>query len=223
MSKDFSGGHAPELIQYVLETFKPEDSVLVDIRKRTEAAGIPLIQVGAVDGLHLEVLTRMAKVEKAVEIGTLGGYSGVCIARGLPTHGKLFTFEINEDNAAVARESFKKAGVESKTEIFLGPALENLSKIEKHGLFDLVFIDADKANYPNYLKWAADHLKIGGVVIGDNTFAFGKIARTKHENTEESQSVRALRDFNFQLAQSGRFRATMLPTGEGLTVGVKVK
>ena len=171
------------------------------------------------DGLHIEVITRALNAKKAVEIGTLGGYSGTCICRGMGPEGKLYTMEINELNASVAKESFVKAGFEKNTEIHLGPALLNLPRINKFGPFDLVFIDADKDNYPNYLRWAAEHLRIGGVVLGDNTFACGEI----YEKSSGKPSVDALRAFNQECAAGGRFKSTILPTGEGLTFAVKIK
>jgi caffeoyl-CoA O-methyltransferase len=221
MEKSFAQ-HDENIEKYAVETFKPEDEILLDIRKRIEAAGMPPISVGPMDGLHIEVITRALGAEKAVEVGTLGGYSGVCIARALRPGGKLFTFEISENNAAVARESFAKAGLAEKTEIVLGPAVLNLPRYNRFGPFDLVFIDADKESYPYYLKWAAENLRVGGVVLGDNTFAFGMIA-DKNIDADDKSSVTALREFNREAAQNGRFRATILPTGEGLTMAVKIK
>ena len=175
------------------------------------------------DGLHLEILTRASGAKKAVEIGTLGGYSGVCIARAMGPGGMLYTFEADKNHAAVAQESFARAGLKENTEIFIGPAIKNLNLIEKYGPFYLVFIDAYKENYPNYLKWAADHLKLGGLLLGDNTFAFGMLADETFENSEDATTVRSIRLFNEAAARSGRFRATLLPTGEGLTLAVKIK
>jgi caffeoyl-CoA O-methyltransferase len=216
MSKSFGNGD-PSLTQYAENVFQPVDSILEEIRSRSLAAGLPEIQIGSMDGLHLEVLTRAFGVKKAVEIGTLGGYSGTCICRGMGSDGKLFTFEINELNAKIAAESFVRAGMEKNVEVHLGPALLNLPRINKYGPFDLVFIDADKENYPSYLNWAAEHLRVGGVVLADNTFGWGEIV------DGDSPSIQALREFNLKLAQDGRFRATILPTGEGLSLGAKIK
>ncbi|MEQ1878265.1 MAG: O-methyltransferase, partial [Bdellovibrionia bacterium] len=156
-----------------------------------------------------------------VEIGTLGGFSGTCIARGLGDGGRLYTLEVNELNANVAREAFKTAGVGDRVDVLFGPALDSLSKIEKSGPFDLVFIDADKVNYINYFNWAARNLKIGGIVLADNTFAFGYIADDTTAG-EDKPSVTALRQFNQAIANDKRFRSTILPTGEGLTFAVKI-
>src|SRR5205814_8842463 len=149
----------PELSRWAEKTFAPEDPVLAEIRERSVAAGLPAIAVGKMDGLHLEVLARLSRARKAVEIGTLGGYSGVCILRGMD-EGVLHTFELSEKHAEVARESFRKAGVAAR--VHVGPALRLLPQIEGDGPIDLCFIDADNTGYPAYLAWAAKHLRIGG-------------------------------------------------------------
>jgi caffeoyl-CoA O-methyltransferase len=213
----------PELSAWTEKTYAPEDAVLVEIRERSARAGLPPIQVGALDGLHLEVLARAASATKAVEIGTLGGYSGVCLLRGMGEHGRLWTCELEEKNAAVARESFAKAGVAARAEVVIGPALKTLPAIAKHGPFDLVFIDADKDNYPGYLAWAADHLRVGGLVLGDNAFLFGLVHKDPRGAGAEQPRIEAMQAFHHALAHGGRFRSTMLPTGEGLALGVKIR
>jgi caffeoyl-CoA O-methyltransferase len=215
--KDYGAASDENLLRYLGRVFKPEDPVLKEIRERSLKAGLPEIQVGSMDALHLEVLTRAVGARKAVEIGTLGGYSGTAIARGLGEGGRLHTFELEQKHADLARESFRKAGVLGRVTIHVGPALERLPKCESEGPFDLLFIDADKETYPAYLAWAARHLRVGGVVLADNAFAFGEIADGK------GAGPAAMRRFNEELARGGRFRATMLPTGEGLAMGVKIR
>lgn len=216
------GQNDPKLISYFESTFRPEDEFLKAIRIRAEKQGLPAIHVGVGDGLHLEVLARAIGAKKAVEIGTLAGYSGVCLLRGMPPGGKLYTFEYEQKHADVAAISFAEAGLKEHVEIHVGAALEGLSKIEKDAPFDLVFIDADKVNYPNYLAWASRFLRRGGVILADNTFGFGMIADRSFEDPEDEAAILALRQFNEQVAQSGEFRATLLPTGEGLTMAVKL-
>ena len=222
MAKTFS--RAEKVIEdYTIETFHPEDKVLLEIRKRAEKEGLPDIHVGPMDGLHLEVIARVAGAKKIVEIGILAGYSGVCLARALPEDGKLFCMEYDPKHAEVSRVSFEKAGLEKKVTILVGPALDNLPKIEKEGPFDLVFIDADKPSYPAYLNWAAQNLRVGGVVLGDNTFSGGRVADPANEkDPARGATVKAIRRFNRELATDTRFRTTIIPTGEGLTFGVKI-
>ncbi len=217
MKKSY-GCSDPKIIAYAKKVFQPEDPILKEARERSLKEGLPPIQVGDMDALHIEIITRVTQAKKAVEIGTLGGYSGISILKGMGKIGKLFTFEFNPHHAEVAKESFKNAGFEKNVEVLVGEAVKNLPKINKNAPFDLVFIDADKENYPNYLKWAEQHLRVGGVVLADNTFGFGKIA----DHTSDQEIV-ALRQFNHDVAHNGHFRATILPTGEGLTLAVKVK
>jgi caffeoyl-CoA O-methyltransferase len=146
----------------------------------------------------------------------------VCILRGMGEGGVLHTFEISEKHAEVARESFRKAGAGSRARVHVGPALRLLAEIEKDGPFDLVFIDADKTGYPAYLAWATKNLRMGGVVVGDNAFGFGGVVRDDIPGADR-EGVLAIRKFNEELARSGRFRATMIPTSEGLAVGVKIR
>jgi len=215
--KDFSGGNDEKLLGYLARVYEPEDEVLKEARERSLKAGLPEIQVGPMDALHLEVLARATGARRAVEIGTLGGYSGIVLARALGKDGLLHTVELDPRHAEVARESFRKAGVLDRVRIHVGPALERLPECEGDGPFDLVFIDADKETYPAYLDWATRNLRVGGVVLGDNAFAFGELADGRGAGPV------AMRKFNEELAHGGRFRATILPTGEGLAMGVKVR
>jgi caffeoyl-CoA O-methyltransferase len=207
----------PKLEKYVYDTFAPEDDLLRDVRGRQQEAGLPDIQVGMLDGLHLEVLARAFGAKKIVEIGTLGGYSGTCLLRGAGDGAHLHTFELDPKHAAVARETFAKAGFGSRAVVHVGAALDELPSIEGDGPFDLVFIDADKTSYPAYLDWAGANLRVGGAVLGDNAFLFGRVIESP-----ETADVKAMRAFHEGLVK-GRFRSTMLPTGEGLALGVKIR
>jgi caffeoyl-CoA O-methyltransferase len=174
------------------------------------------------DGLHLEVLARAGRVRRAVEIGTLGGYSGVCLLRGMAPDGVLHTFELDPRRAELARAAFALAGVGERARIHVGRAEERLRDIEREGPFDLVFVDADKGGYPAYLAWAEEHLRVGGMLLADNTFGFGHVHDPAWRG-EDASSMEPLRVFSERLARGGRFRATMLPTAEGLSLGVKIR
>jgi len=220
VNKRFGNADA-RLEEYTYRVFAPEDPFLEDVRARTAATRLPDIQVAPLDGLHLEVLVRLAGARKAVEIGTLAGYSGTAILRGLAPDGVLHTFELDPRHADVARETFRRAGFADRARIHVGPALERLADIEGEGPFDFVFIDADKWSYGDYAAWAAEHLRVGGAVAMDNAFLFGEIV--DEPRGERAPSIRGMRRAHEILARSGRFRATMLPTGEGLALGVKIK
>jgi caffeoyl-CoA O-methyltransferase len=216
------GQGSEALAAWAESVYRPEDDVLREIRERSAAAGLPPIAVGRFDGLHLEVLARACGARKAVEIGTLGGYSGVCLLRGTGAHGFLHTFERDPRHAEIARESFVRAGLAGRVEIHVGEAAERLRDVEGQGPFDLVFVDADKLGYPAYLAWAEEHLRVGGILLADNTFGFGHVHEARPAG-ESAEAMAALRRFSERLAAGGRFRATMLPTAEGLSLGVKVR
>lgn len=221
MQKNYSQTN-PKIFEYVEEVFCPEDAVLKKIRAISQSHDLPNIQVGLLDGLHLEVLVRGFNAKKVVEVGTLGGYSATCIVRGLAPGGHLYTCEIDPPHLAAAKESFKMAGIEGQVTLLEGPALDTLPSIEKHAPFDLVFLDADKTNYPNYLEWAYKNLRTGGALIADNTFAFGYIADRKIDDPQTLAAVLALKLYNQRVARDGRFRSTILPTGEGMTISIKL-
>jgi caffeoyl-CoA O-methyltransferase len=217
MNKQF-GNDDPRLASHLASVYQPEDEVLREIRERSQRAGLPDIQVAGLDARHLEVLARLAGARRAVEIGTLGGYSGVSLLRGMVPDGTLETCEIDPVHARVAEESFRKAGFAGRARVHLGPALDSLGRLEKEGPFDLCFIDADKESYPQYLDWAARALRRGGLLAADNVFLFGHLA----DDGAPSASLRAMRAFHDRLAHGGEFRATVMPTGEGLSVAVRI-
>ena len=166
------------------------------------------------------MLARASGARRAVEIGTLGGYSGVAILRGLGEGGELDTIDSEPRHADVARESFRRAGFAERARVHVGLALDVLPRLERRGPFDLVFIDADKEGYPRYLDWAAQNLRPGGIVLLDNAFLFGHLPEAPAG--ERAASIRAMQAVHQTLAGSGKFRATPLPTGEGLALGVRI-
>ncbi len=218
MSKIYGCGDE-RTARYVDSVYGVEDDVLRDIRARSAQAGLPEIQVSALDGRHLLVLAAAAGAHRAVEIGTLGGYSGVWLLRGMADGGVLDTFEIDSAHARVAEETFRRAGFAGRVRQHLGPAGQKLREIESEAPFDLCFIDADKEGYPEYLDWAARHLRKGGLVIADNAFLWGELADPARA---DAAHVRALKIVHQRLATGGQWHATVLPTGEGLAVGVLI-
>jgi caffeoyl-CoA O-methyltransferase len=219
MNKGF-GNDDPKLAAYVTRLYAPEDELLADVRARSAAAGLPDIQVAPLDGRHLEVLARLSGARRAVEIGTLGGYSGVALLRGMGADGRLDTIELDPHHAEIARETFSRAGFTNHARVHVGPAVEVLPGLAPEGPFDLVFIDADKDGYPHYLAWAADHLRPGGLVLLDNAFLFGHLP--EKPAGQRATSIKAMQSVHETLARGGKFRATVLPTGEGLAVGVRL-
>ena len=214
------GNNDPALAAYLTRTYSPEDDALREIRERSERAGLPDIQLSALDARHLEILVRACRARRAVEIGALGGYSGVSILRGLGPAGTLDTIELAPKHAKVARESFRKSGFSERARVHVGPAKKVLPRLAKVGPFDFCFIDADKEGYPDYLEWAANNLCRSGLVVLDNAFLFGRLA--KKATGKGAAEIAAMQNAHNLLAHDGRFRATVLPTGEGMAVGVKI-
>jgi len=219
MNKPF-GNSDLALAAYVTRVYAPEDEVLREIRERSTLAGLPDIQLAALDARHLEILARACRARRAVEIGTLGGYSGVAILRGMEPDGILDTVEIEPLHAKIARASFRKSGFGTRAHVHVGAAHKILPRLARRGPFDLCFIDADKEGYPAYLDWAACNLRPAGLVVLDNAFLFGHLAQKPRGKA--AIEIVAMQKTHDMLAHDGRFRATVFPTGEGLAVGVKV-
>ncbi|MBV8107773.1 MAG: O-methyltransferase [Hyphomicrobiales bacterium] len=163
---------------YFGETIVGRDSVLEATLKANAAAALPSIDVSPAQGKLLTLIARMARARKALEIGTLGGYSTICIARALPPDGLLVTLEADDKHAAVARANVARAGLADRVDVRVGPALNTLPRIEAEGLgpFEFVFIDADKSNNANYLSWALRLSRPGTAIVVDNVVRDGRIA-----------------------------------------------
>lgn len=224
MDKNFSSHIDSEKLEsYINETFHTDLDVLRKIKANTAKHGLPPIQIAPWDARHLQVLMRACQAKKVLEFGTLGGYSAVAMAVALPKDGKIFTFEISHKHAEIAREHIKMAGFEQQIEVLVGPAAEQMLKISDQAPFDFAFIDADKAGYVKYFEWTAERLKSGGIIAADNTLAWGKVVEANLPTTDEDyKSVQSLRAYNTFVGKRTDFVTTLLPTGEGLTVSVKL-
>lgn len=205
------------LSEYVTRTFAAEDESLTRMRREIPAAGLPEIMISPEEAAFLRFLVVATGARRAVEVGTLGGYSGTWIARALPDDGRLYTLEVDPYHAEVARENFRSAGVAGKVELLEGDAAEVLPSLSGEGPFDFVFIDANKEGYPQYLDWALANLGTGGVVAAHNAFAFG--GQIVDEDTTD-EAVAIMRRFNEVLAKDPRLVATIFPAGDGVAVAV---
>jgi len=157
--------------RYIGQTFAVEDEALSAAREEMRREGLPEINVSASEGKLLHILALMSGARRILEVGTLGGYSTIWLARALPPDGRLITLELDPHHAEVARRSLDRAGLAGKVEVRVGPALASLSQMEAGGEapFDLAFIDADKDGYVEYLKKAVPLVRPGGLILGDNT------------------------------------------------------
>jgi caffeoyl-CoA O-methyltransferase len=202
----------PAILEYVERVHASHDSGLDAAFTSPDRDQMPAIQVGISEGRLLEVLVRLIGARRAVEIGTLAGYSAIRIARALGDGGRLWSLEVVPEHAEVARRNIAAAGLTDRVEVVLGAALAVLPTLDQHGPFDAVFIDADKERYDQYGRWAAANLRSGGLLIGDNAFLFGNLL-------EETPAALAMRRFHEEAARA--FDSVCIPTPDGMLVGVK--
>jgi len=169
--------------KYFDEMLIPHDSALDDALAAASAENLPAIQVSSVQGKLLHLLARIMSARNILEIGTLGGYSTIWMARALPEGGRIITLEADPKHAEVAQKNFARAGVENKVELRLGKALDTLPKVaaDGRGPFDMFFIDANKSNMPEYFEWSLKLARKGSVIIADNVVREGAVldARSK--------------------------------------------
>ncbi|MDP4097046.1 O-methyltransferase [Paenibacillus sp. P96] len=196
--------------EYIGDKLITHDSILEQVLEANRKAYLPAIEVSPSQGKLLSLLAQMAGATRILEIGTLGGYSTIWMARTLPANGKIVTLELDPHNAQVARANFALAGLEEKVDLRLGNALEQLAQLDQEGTesFDLIFIDADKPNNPAYLRWALHFSHPGTVIIGDNVIREGEIIN-KHSTDPRIHGVRAFYDL---LAEEPRINATAIQT-----------
>lgn len=200
--------------RYIVDTFALEDDVLTQAQAACDAAGLPPIQVAPAQGKFLQLLTLITGAQRVLEIGTLGGYSTIWMARGLSANGRIVTMEIDPTHAEVAAGNFSRAGLSDMIDLRVGPALENLPVVEREGAgpFDLFFIDADKVNIPAYFEWALKLARPGSLIVVDNVVREGAVI----DEASEDAAVQGVRRFNELAAASDGLESTVLQT-----VGVK--
>jgi caffeoyl-CoA O-methyltransferase len=206
---------------YIDQSFASEDRSLRDAQRRAERAQLPPISISASEGRLLRVLAHAAHAKRILEVGTLGGYSAIWLARALPKGGRLVTLELWPDHADVARENIKHAGLASRVEIRVGHALPLMKKMiaDREPLFDLVFIDADKDEYPGYLRLAYKLTRQGGLILADNA-----LGRIMHTNAEQRSGVVRCNHIAAKHRGLSSVIVPVLGKGiDGLLVCVKVK
>jgi len=204
------------LARYVTELFASEDSVLARIRERHAEANLPPIHISPDEGKLLLVLLRATAAKTVLELGALGGYSGVWLARALPPDGRLTTIERDPRHAALARRGFVDAGLADRVRVIEGAALDVLPTLTPG--FDAVFVDADKEPLAQYFEWSVRLLRRGGLLLCDNAFFHGAVV----DEGDRSAQVEGVRAFNRLAATDPRVVATVVPVRDGLVVGVKV-
>ena len=190
--------------------FVPADDAAAAALEASRAAGLPAISVSPSQGKLLELFVRMLGASRVLEVGTLGGYSAIWMASALPRNGRLVTLELEPRHAEVARANITRAGLADRVEVRVGPALETLDRLAAQLTppFDLVFIDADKPNNPEYIRLALDLVHVGSVIIVDNVVRDGRIA----DFSDDDARVRGSREALAVLAAEPRLRATAIQT-----------
>jgi predicted O-methyltransferase YrrM len=192
---------------YIQNLFAPQDEALEAAVRESQRAGLPEIHVSPNEGKLLQLLAEMMGARRILEMGTLGGYSAINLARGMAEDGRLISLEIDEHHAEVARQNVERAGLAEKVEIRVGDARKLLAQLAEsdEGPFDLVFIDADKEGYPEYLEWALRLSRPGSLILGDNTIWGGAIIDPQDDST------RAIHEFNEKIAKDPRLSVIVLP------------
>lgn len=195
---------------YLAEKLLANDLALKGAIERNTAAGLPAIDVSALQGQFLYLLAKLHGSKRILEIGTLGGYSTICLARALSTEGKLISLELEDKHARVARENIAAAGLAERVEIRVGPALESLARlqVDKVGPFDFVFIDADKPNTGPYFERAMELCRSGSVIVADNVVRKGQLA----DAASKDANVQGMRRFIDIVSKDRRVEATTLQT-----------
>ncbi|MFL5582807.1 MAG: O-methyltransferase [Gemmatimonadaceae bacterium] len=201
--------------EYICSLFATEDDLLLSLREDADRQGLPPIAIAPDAGRLLQVLIAASGARRVLEVGTLGGYSAIWMARGLPEGGRVVSIESEAAHAAFARRWIERAGVADRVEVREGRALDVLPALDGER-FDLAFLDADKEPLPTYLDWAVRLVRPGGLVVADNALWGGRVI----DRSVDDARTRAVREFNRKLAAHPRLTSVVVPTGDGMAIGV---
>jgi predicted O-methyltransferase YrrM len=216
-------GRAPllpeKVSRYIAEHAVREAPILAELRKATQKVSYSGMQIGADQGNLMALLVKLMGAKRCLEIGTYTGYSALAVALALPEDGSIVCCDISEEWTKVGKPFWKKAGVDKKIELRIGPALRTLDELLKtqKGKFDFVFIDADKDNYARYYDRCLELVRAGGLIAIDNVLWSGEVANPK---AKDALTV-ALREFNDKLHKDERVDLAMLSVGDGVTLALK--
>ncbi|MFI5228849.1 MAG: O-methyltransferase [Gemmatimonadales bacterium] len=200
---------------YISGLFGAEDELLAALREEADRTGLPPIAISADEGRLLQVLLTAIGARRVLEVGTLGGYSAICMARALPPGGKLLSIEIDETHAAFARRYVDRAALADRVEIRVGRALDVLPSLDGER-FDAIFLDADKEPLPTYFEWGLRLVRPGGLLIGDNALWGGRV----YGDETADERTRGVREFNRRMATDPRVLGIIVPTHDGVAVAV---
>ncbi|BCR25264.1 O-methyltransferase [Aquipseudomonas alcaligenes] len=205
------------LYQYLLDVSLRESPLLKRLREETAQLPTARWQIAPEQGQFMALLVQLTRARRILEIGTFTGYSALCMAQAMPADGRLICCDLPGEYNAIAERYWHEAGVAERIDLRLAPALETLSALERGGQsesFDLIFIDADKANYRVYLEHALVLVRQGGLILFDNVLWSGRVL----EQSPESADTRAIQALNRGLLRDSRIDLSLLPLGDGLTL-----
>lgn len=206
-------------LDYIRKLYAPQDALLEEINAKLKEIDME-IQVGPEEGKLLALLVNLHQARRIIEVGTLGGYSTLWMARALPDDGHIHTLERDAGHAAIARGFFARSDVADRITLHEGDATKTLASLK--GPFDMIFIDADKISYPKYLDWADVNIRKGGLIVADNTFLFGTILQDSPPDNVAKSTWENMRRFNERLADPKKYYSVMIPTQEGLSLAIKL-
>ncbi|WNS46187.1 O-methyltransferase [Paenibacillus sp. MMS20-IR301] len=199
------------------ELLYTEDELLIEVKRAIAEKDMPEVSIAPGYGRLLTMLVTLSRSARILEIGALGGYSGICLCRGLQPGGSLTSLELKAEYAELAHSHLQQAGFGDSVEYKIGPALDSLKLLEAQGQkYDFFFIDADKENYPNYLEAAISLASPGAIIAGDNIFLRGRTLNPE----KNGPAVQAMRRFNEMIAGDPRLTSTLLPAYDGLALAM---
>ena len=200
---------------YVARLFAAEDEILMSLREEADRTGLPPISISADTGRLLQVLLLAVGARRVLEVGTLGGYSAIWIARALPAGGSLLSIELDAKHAEFAARYVRRAGLDGMVDIRVGRALDVLASLDGEQ-FDAIFLDADKEPLPTYFDWGLRLVRRGGLIIADNALWGGRVV----DERVDDEATRGVRELNRRMATDPRVAGILVPTHDGVAVGV---
>ena len=213
--------HLSDAIEaYIHAHSTPPDQLLLDLADETRRrfGDAAVMQIGPDQGTFMRLLGQITGAASALEVGTFTGYSSICIARGLAPGGRLLCCDVNEEFTALAREYWKRAGLDGVIELKIGPAADTLRALPEGTVFDLAFVDADKTGYVAYRDLILPLIRPGGLILADNTLSGGRVT----DPDSGGDNVSAIRQFNDLVRADERVEVVLLPVGDGLTLARKL-
>lgn len=206
--------------EYITQLFVKEDPLLQKVLQSIVEHNMPEISIQPDGGKLLTMLVKMSGAKNILEIGALGGYSGICLMRGAGSGSQLTSLELEQKHVDVAYQNMKHAGFEQRVKYMIGDAKHSLQSLIKNDeTFDFFFIDADKGNYVNYLEWCIQLANPGAIITADNTLRKG----TVYDATVTDKDTDAIRQYNQIAAEHPQLESLLIPSGDGLTVSVVQK